>query len=229
MVRLTGITFDLDDTLYDNRPVMERAERILHDWLSQNYPRLVERFDISDLRSLRQEVAQAHPHLRHDLTRIRKMALARAGEESGYSHHLVQSAFEVFHRARNEVQMYSDVRPALTRLQRNYVLGALSNGNADITQLGLDDLFEFSITATDVGAAKPDPAIFLEAVHRMGTTPEQVVHVGDDPVRDVAGAAAVGMRTVWINRCTTDWPESRPPDAEIRSLSELPEVVQLMG
>ncbi len=195
MLRLTGITFDLDDTLYDNRPVIERAERILHDWLAQNYPRLVERFDISDMYSLRKDVAQAYPHLRHDLTQIRKIALAQAGEKSGYSRHLVDPAFDVFYRARNEVQMYSDVRPTLRRLQHRYVLGALSNGNADVTRLGLDHFFEFSISATDVGAPKPDPAMFLEAVHRIGTTPEQVVHVGDDPVMDVAAATAVGMRT----------------------------------
>ena len=228
MPRLIGITFDLDDTLYDNGPVLERAEQVLHDWLAQHYPRLAKRFDIDDLRDLRKEVAQQHPNLCHDLTRIRKMALAQAGEKSGYGHHVAEPAFNVFHQARNEVEIYGDVRPTLRRLQHDYVLAALSNGNADITRLGLDGFFEFSVSAVDAGAAKPDPAMFIEAVRRIGTTPERIVHVGDDPLRDVAGAAAVGLRTVWVNRLTTEWPGNQRPDAEIRSLDELPEVMQQM-
>ena len=59
----------------------------------------------------------------------------------------------------------------------------------------------------------------------MGTTPGRLVHVGDDPVRDVAGAAAVGLGTIWVNRPAAAWPGSRRPDAEVRSLSELTDVL----
>ncbi len=229
MKRILGITFDLDDTLYDNRPVLERAERVLHDWLARHYPRLVERFDVQGLRGLRHAVAQANPHLSHDLTVIRKMALGQAAEQSGYSHHLVEPAFQVFHRARNQVQMYPDVVPALQGLRERYVLGTLTNGNADLGQLGLSPLFEFAISAAEVGAAKPEPQMFLEAARQVGTTPARLVHVGDDPIRDVAGAAAVGLGTVWVNRPADDWPGGRRPDAEVSSLSELPGVLAKMG
>ena len=229
MQRILGITFDLDDTLYDNRPVLERAERVLHDWLAQHYPRLVERFDARELRGLRHAVAQANPHLSHDLTVIRKMALGQAADESGYSHQLVEPAFQIFHQARNQVQMYADVLPALQGLRERYVLGALTNGNADIEQLGLAPLFEFAISAADVGAAKPEPQMFLEAARQVGTRPARLVHVGDDPLRDVAGATAAGLGTVWINRLADDWPGGRRPDAEVRSLSELADVLAEMG
>ncbi len=229
MQRFLGITFDLDDTLYDNRPVLERAERVLQEWLAQHYPRLVERFDIQELRDLRHAVAHANPHLSHDLTVVRKMALGQAAHESGYNRQLVEPAFQVFHRARNQVQMYGDVLPALQGLRERYVLGALTNGNADLEQLGLGPLFEFAISAADVGAAKPEPHMFLEAARHVGTTPCRLVHVGDDPLRDVAGAAAVGLSTVWVNRPADDWPGGRRPDAEVRSLSELPGVLAEMG
>lgn len=229
MQRILGITFDLDDTLYDNRPVLERAERVLHQWLARSYPRLVERFDIPGLRSLRHAVAQANPHLRHDLTVIRKMTLGQAAQACGYSHHLVEPAFQVFHQARNQVQMYADVLPALQGLRERYVLGALTNGNADLEQLGLAPLFEFALSAADVGAAKPEPQMFLEAARQVGTAPWRLVHVGDDPVRDVAGAAAVGLSTIWVNRPADDWPGGRRPDAEVRSLSELPGVLAEIG
>ncbi len=221
MRRILGVTFDLDDTLYDNRPVLERAERVLHDWLARHYPRLAERFDIPGLRSLRAAVAQANPHLRHDLTVIRKLALGQAAHACGYSEQLVEPAFRVFHRARNQVQMYADAIPALSSLKSRYVLGALTNGNADIVQLGLARLFQFAISAADVGAPKPEPPMFQEAARHVGTTPARLVHVGDDPLRDVAGAAAAGLGTIWVNRPAEAWPGGRRPDAEVRSLSEV--------
>jgi len=222
---ILGVTFDLDDTLYDNRPVMERAEAVLQGWLAREYPRVVQEFSLQALRELRKAVAAEHRQLSHDLTAIRKLALAKAAQACGYPPRLADEALEVFHEARNQVQVYEDVRPVLHGLRRRYVLGALSNGNADIGRIGLDDLFHFAISAVDVGAAKPEPPMFQAAVRRIGTLPARVIHVGDDPVRDVEGAAAAGLRTVWVNRWGHDWPGGRRADAEIVSLLELPGVL----
>ena len=38
--QLRALTFDLDDTLWDNRPVLMAAEQTLYDWLGQHYPRI---------------------------------------------------------------------------------------------------------------------------------------------------------------------------------------------
>ena len=51
------------------------------------------------------------------------------------------------------------------------------------------------------------------------------MHVGDDPMRDVAGAAAMGLRTVWMNPVGHAWPHETPPDAEIRSIDALVSVI----
>jgi putative hydrolase of the HAD superfamily len=58
-------------------------------------------------------------------------------------------------------------------------------------------------------------------------SPEQIVHVGDDPQNDVLGAAQVGLRTVWINRDGRAWPGGQCADAEIKTLEELEPI--LMG
>ena len=63
---------------------------------------------------------------------------------------------------------------------------------------GLDDVFAFSLSAIDVGAAKPEALIFEEACQRLQALPEQIVHVGDDPIHDVQGGLAAGFRTVWV-------------------------------
>jgi putative hydrolase of the HAD superfamily len=61
------------------------------------------------------------------------------------------------------------------------------------------------------GHAKPDAPFFHATCARLGVAPPDVLHIGDDPLLDVAGAARVGMRTCWINRRDERWPDALPP------------------
>jgi putative hydrolase of the HAD superfamily len=222
---IKAITFDLDDTLWDVWPVVERAEQLLHDWLGARYPRIPERFTPLELRELCGEIAAARPEIAHDRTRLRKDALQLAAMRTGHLEFDVEAAFAVFYVARNAVELFEEVRPALERLAQRYTLASLSNGNADLRLIGLDDVFSFSLNAIEVGAAKPDPLMFELACRRLGVQPEQVVHVGDDPEHDVRGAANAGLRTVWLNRSGRDWPGGPRADVEIGSLVELEAVL----
>lgn len=222
---IKAITFDLDDTLWEVWPVVERAEALLHDWLVAHYPRIPERFTPLELRELSSEVIAACPSRVHDRTWLRKEALQWAAQRAGYQEFDVESAFEVFFIARNAVEPFAEVRPTLERLGQRYSLASLSNGNADLRLIGLDDLFIFSLNAIDIGAAKPDPLLFKEACRRLAARPEQIVHVGDDPEHDVFGAAQAGFRTVWVNRMGRDWPGGLRGDAEIATLDELEPVL----
>jgi putative hydrolase of the HAD superfamily len=74
----------------------------------------------------------------------------------------------------------------------------------------------------DAGAAKPESAIFEEAVKRAGVAPFEALHVGDHPELDIAGAKAAGLTTAWMNRRGESWPEHLcRPDAIISTVSEL--------
>jgi 2-haloalkanoic acid dehalogenase type II len=223
---ICAITFDLDDTLWDIWPIIGRAEERLHDWLKAYYPRVPERFSPLELRQLCVDIAQQRPELAHDRTWLRKEALRLAAQRAGYGEFHVDAAFEVFFTARNEVVFFEEVLPVLERLSRRYTLGALSNGNADVYRIGLDRFFDFAINAVDVGAAKPEPAMFKAACRYLGLPPARIVHVGDDPEHDVGGAARVGLRTVWVNRNSRDWPGGEPADAEIKTLAELEIVLE---
>ncbi|MCP5196355.1 MAG: HAD-IA family hydrolase [Gammaproteobacteria bacterium] len=222
---IKAITFDLDDTLWDIWPVVERAEILLHAWLTTRYPRIPERFTPLELRELSQEVIVACPEIAYDRTRLRKEALWLAARRVGYLEFDVESAFAVFFLARNAVEPFADVRPTLERLARHYMLASLSNGNADLRLIGLHDLFAFSLNAIDVGAAKPESLMFDRARQRLAVQPDQIVHVGDDPEHDVFGAAQAGFRTVWVNRTGRNWPGGLRADAEITTLVELEPVL----
>ena len=138
---IKAITFDLDDTLWDVWPVVERAEELLHDWLAARYPRIPERFTPLELRELSSEVIAARPDMAYDRTWLRKEALWLAARRAGYAEFDVEGAFGVFFVARNAVEPFAEVRPTLERLARRYTLASLSNGNADLRLIGLDDLF----------------------------------------------------------------------------------------
>jgi putative hydrolase of the HAD superfamily len=148
-----------------------------------------------------------------------------AARRTGYRTFDVEGAFAVFFVARNAVEPFAEVRPTLERLARRYTLASLSNGNADLRMIGLDDVFAFSLNAIEVGAAKPDPRMFEAVRQRMAARPEQIVHVGDDPEHDVRGGRNAGFRTVWVNRAGRPWPGGTRADAEIGDLAELEAVL----
>ena len=70
------ISFDLDDTLWPVAPVIEGAERTLFAWLETRHPRAVHGHSIESMRALRARIAEQFPERRHDLTFLRRRALA---------------------------------------------------------------------------------------------------------------------------------------------------------
>ena len=216
------ITFDLDDTLWFVAPVIQRAESRFYFWLQERYPRISERYAPQDLLEHRKVFMRERPELHHDLTRLRKQWLALLAADRGYDHELVEPGFQVYWEARNEVEVFDEAREMLAHLQHDFVLGAITNGNADVRRIGIADYFRFVIRSEEVGTAKPHPEIFEAALRAAGVTAAEAVHVGDDPERDIAGAAAAGMRTVWVNLRDEAWPlESVVPTATVRSLDEV--------
>jgi len=83
----------------------------------------------------------------------------------------------------------------------------------------------------DVGLRKPRPELFAAALDALGVSPAEAIHVGDNLEADVAGAAALGLRTVWITRCVADPEAARArspgarPDWVVRDLAELEAIV----
>ncbi len=57
-------------------------------------------------------------------------------------------------------------------------------------------VFDEIVTSCEVGAAKPDPRLFAEAARRLGLPPSEILHVGDRPELDLAGATAAGFGAV---------------------------------
>jgi len=219
------ITFDLDDTLWDTAPVIVSAEATLRQWLTEHAPHLGG-VPVEHLWAIRERVLLAQPSLKHRISALRRQVLFHALEEAGYdpaqANQLADQSFEVFLHARHQLEIFPEVQPTLEALANHFALGVVTNGNADVRRLGLADYFKFALCAEDIGIAKPDAQLFHEALQRGEATADTAVHIGDHPGDDIAGAQQAGLRAIWFNPNGKAWEAERAPDAEIRSLLELP-------
>ena len=219
-----AIAFDLDNTLWDVEPVLERAEECLAAWLRQHCPRIT--LSRQEMRAAREQLARREPHNAHDVSYLRISTLAAHAREYGYDEGIAAEAFEVFLAARNEVQIFPDVAPALARLRRRYALASLSNGNADLARIGLGHVFAVSLNARQIGAAKPQRRCFERLAQELLLPAAEIAYVGDDPQLDVAAARAAGLRTVWMNRRAHPWPRELPfPDMTVSDCAQLAAVL----
>lgn len=222
LAKIAAITLDLDDTLWPIWPTIERAERVLHLWLSQHAPRTAALFSSPQaLRHIRNELAVSRPELLSDLSAVRResirLALTRAEEDPV----LAEAAFDVFFAERQRVELYDDALAALEFLSARFPVVALSNGNADLQQVGLQRYFHGAVSARGFGVGKPDARIFHAAAELARAHPERVLHVGDDAALDVKGAMDAGMQAVWLNRGDAPWPHDGAPHATVRDLHAL--------
>lgn len=224
------ITFDLDNTLWDVEPTLMRAEEAQRQWLLSHRPGTIEDFDHSSLWKFKQEVWQRHPHLLHHVSAMRQQMLRELQLRAGYGEEEAEKgaelAFAAFLEERHRVVLYEEALGVLQSLSRDFSLGALTNGNADIYKTDAGEYFDFAFLAEEVGASKPAPDMFHAALEISGVTPEQIIHVGDNPEHDIEGARAIGMYTVWMNSQGQEWPGGFRADREIDNLLQLPRAIR---
>ena len=93
-------------------------------------------------------------------------------------------------------------RPVLLELADAFQLAVVSNyqGNLQpcLDELGLSNLFDVVSDSEIVGWRKPDRRIFDATIQGLDVTAAQCWMIGDSPPNDIAGAAALGMRTCWM-------------------------------
>ncbi len=227
------LTFDLDDTLWPCMITIVRTEERLHQWFSKHHSGISSQYSITQLRKKRQQLAKTHQHIAHDLTALRKKSFLELAVEMNYSpekeQQFIQDAFELYIEERNKVSLYDDVIPTLELLNADYQLAAVTNGNADIYQIGLGHLFKFCWSAADAGQQKPHPIVFDSLMDKYQLKAAEIIHIGDDPVSDIQGAQQSGIRAIWLNRNHMPWPnELNSPFIEINQLNQLPAILKTL-
>ena len=185
---IRAVAFDLDDTLFDRRAALAR---LLDDW----YSWLINPEDAwtvdRDGQAPREEF----------YTWLAGRFGDAASKGPSYARHF-QRAFPLY------VTPDSAVLHVLEQLcASGLALGLLSNGSpgtqmAKLRACGAAHHFDkrCRLFSGEIRLEKPDPRAFRLLASRLGCDPGEVLFVGDDPVRDIAGAAAAGMMTCRLRR-----------------------------
>ncbi|WP_150138137.1 HAD-IA family hydrolase [Candidatus Enterovibrio escicola] len=225
---VAALTFDLDDTLYDNREVIVRAERRLRNWM-EIHCNAIASFDAAQWKMIRQQVISDNPRLVGFVTEIRRaqilLAASICGLHTSNAKTLADDAIEFFLFERSNFSVSDQTIETLSSLYSHYPLVAITNGNVDCDRLGLSPYFQRVIKAGSDGHPKPDLALFDIAKNWLGLPTSEILHVGDHLQADVRGAKLAGFKSCWFN--DTHKPlmlqqrASFLPDVEISHLSQL--------
>jgi HAD superfamily hydrolase (TIGR01509 family) len=241
-VSLRAILFDLDDTLIPERPAIiagyaaigeqvwgdgsEERETARAVWLAgrpQEYARRVH-FGLGE--ALYGEFIADGPGpdaLRAFVPRLHAEAFEAAlpDEARGTSADLVA----LWKRTRMQALVpYPSTIEVLDHWLDRLPLALVTNGasrlqRAKLAVTGLDRYFDTVIVAEEAGVGKPDPRPFQMALERLGLAPEEVIMVGNDAGRDVAGARAAGIRAIHVVR-GGDRPVTEDAVTDLRQLTQ---------
>ncbi len=245
---LAAVVFDLFDTLVDlhmdglplvtlNGRSFPSTAGVLHAELAGHSEIPLAAF-ADTLRAVDQELrAPRYDAGRELATRERFDAvLARIG----LSHPELSERLTELHMGllRRQVRVVAHHAELLAALRGRVRIGVCSNFSHSATAFavlesaGLRWLIDAVLVSDAVGFRKPRPEIFHATLGALGTAPEQTLHVGDNLAADVAGAAALGMRTAWLTR-RVERPEQAlakhegpPPDYVVADLREIMEIVE---
>jgi putative hydrolase of the HAD superfamily len=121
---------------------------------------------------------------------------------------------------------YPGVIPTLLKLkQQGLKLAIVSDAPilqawTRLTEMKIQDFFDAVVTFDDTGERKPSALPFKKALEQLGMEPEEVLHVGDWPERDIAGAKALGMKTA-LAKYGTIKPATVKADYELDKIEDL--------
>jgi len=204
-----AVFLDLDDTLFDRTAAVQR-------WAATMLPELDEADErwllACDARGRRSRLDFAT-----DL--VARFELPTRAD-------VLASAFPL--QLASHVEREAGVREQIARLAIQTRVAIVTNGSGaaqrmKLRRLGLDQLVHAVFISGELGIAKPDPEIFQRALRWSGQAATDCVFVGDDPVNDIAPAAALGFVTAWRERDA--WPsELPPPTHRLASLAALEQV-----
>jgi 2-haloacid dehalogenase len=223
VTRYPWLLFDADDTLFDYRRAEEQAlaeafglTGIAYDpaWLA-----VYQRINAAAWRALEEG--------RTTSARLRVMRFEELADELALDLDPTTFAARYMERLAAQTSLVDGAVDTLAAVLPGRQLAIITNGIAQVQRprvaaSAIAGLVDHLVISEEVGAAKPDPAIFAEAMERMGR-PErrEVLVIGDSLSSDIAGGRAAGLDTCWYNPDGVARGSGPAPTYEIRRLPDL--------
>ena len=229
MTRIKLITFDLDDTLWDNGPTITNAEIFTRKWIEKRVGR-VEWGNFDDFINLREDLIRKDPSIAWDISKLRKEIFKKKINHlvtSSEAEVIANDAFNIFINKRHEVELYDGVANALKSLSMDYSLGVLTNGNADIYRFEIGKYFDFAISSLEAKDSKPNRPHFDKALQKIdGISFAEMLHIGDHQINDIFAADQLGIKTLWFNNKNTKWVQAFEKPKDFSDWNRLPEIIK---
>jgi putative hydrolase of the HAD superfamily len=221
------VTLDLDDTLWPVEPTIIRAELKLYQWIEENYPQVSNVYTQQDIAAKRMALQNSRADIAHNVTELRYCSLLEIADEFDCDKIFAQQALKLFRYYRNQVELFEFSESILSSLKQHFIVGAITNGNAQLDQISIGKYFDFVVTAEQVGVSKPHPEMFERASRLANVELGKIMHVGDSAQTDVIGAMNAGCKAVWFNSKRQPWPGGQNPHYVVHCLTELPAILNI--
>ncbi|GFD68887.1 HAD-IA family hydrolase [Alteromonas sp. KUL106] len=206
---IDAMTFDLDDTLYNNDPIIRRAEQALQAHIAQYHPEAA-KLTSQDWLQLKRAAIAKDRRLASDMGQLRRVVLTAAlsgtsadkldvkVNNRGELSDAVEACFNCFYDARSNFDLADDVHHVLKALSNKRPLIGITNGNVNAQKIGIEGYFETILHASTTRPMKPAREMFDEAADHLGIAPKHILHVGDNLIKDVKGAINAGYQAAWF-------------------------------
>ena len=213
---MTGIVFDIDDTLYCRQDMLVKAAEIVlgvkvPDW--REFIRIF--YEKSDLNMAQLESGEVSTRdtngWRYNET-FRLLGLPYEPKDGG-------RAADAYLELQSHMVISDGLASVLDKLASapSIKLAILTAGESKhqwnkVDMLGLDRWFDRSmiLVTGDTPYTKPDLELYRMMETCLGLSPSELWMVGDNYDKDIAGAIKSGWHTLWINRRGLPAPESLP-------------------
>ncbi|UCC93698.1 MAG: HAD-IA family hydrolase [Thermoplasmata archaeon] len=166
-----------------------------------------------------------HEDFKHSLVVVLR-DLGRDGDLVDYADVVIEAMFEKLRRA----DLFPEVPSMIASIEDADLPWAVVSNvdeedlHAILTHHGLRPTV--TVSSERVRSYKPEGTIFMTAVQELGVPVERIIHVGDSPIADVAGANDVGIDVLWVNRHGVPYPDDLPrPRWDVPNLSGLPSLL----
>ena len=204
---IKGLLFDLNGTVIDiyTTESDDNIYRTISNYLDYFQikipPEMLKYEYFSIIKRQKTDSAEEFPEF--DAVELFAEIIKKYGENS--KKHPSPETIAILFRAagRYKLEPYDGVLPTLKKLSKIYKMAAVSDGQkiwamGELHSAGLDKFFETTVISSDYGFRKPDPRMFTIALEKMKLLPHEVIFVGNDMFRDIFGAHAAGMKTVFF-------------------------------